>query len=468
MKLNLVYYLKKLILDSSIGGLTFSPIENMLYFVDDNTNSVYRIKPLEECNNPIPSRLNPEYIKFRNEASNEIGDISLTYNYSCTSNPIIPDSSYFDQVHDDTGYADADPNVQSIQVAMDESAALLENRTDCEYDGELNYDALLLGGYYCHVCLPEQDSACDAGGVCTNVQWRGYICDNEYKIRLSKGVDNSVVLSTIDGNIVDWNNMVLRPDVTYRFIVDGDDEICIKAITISNSDQEEVHYACATNRPLLQHINNNVSKLVFLTKDTILFELLTNESSSSSSIIEDSNNEKINININGDDNDKKNEKDNFDKIDIISKSNTNQNDTIDTSNTNSTIPSLEEEEDKDFIDTLSDKASAMSNTIYETYNTSTDLSGNATFGIIVGIIVFVILIPISYYMIPIVCNRMNKNKTNDKRDAKSKSSTMSTNKDRATIKKSNIKGTITQEGKKTDEHENKEGLSLSIKLDEYC
>merc|ERR1712151_289168 len=121
------------------------------------------------------------------------------------------------------------------------------------------------------------------------------------KIRLSKGVDNSVVLSTIDGNIVDWNNMVLRPDVTYRFIVDGDDEICIKAITISNSDQEEVHYACATNRPLLQHINNNVSKLVFLTKDTILFELLTNDSSSSS-IIEDSNNEKINININGDDN----------------------------------------------------------------------------------------------------------------------------------------------------------------------
>merc|ERR1712151_976525 len=190
------------------------------------------------------------------------------------------------------------------------------------------------------------------------------------KIRLSKGVDNSVVLSAIDGNIVDWNNMVLRPDVMYRFIVDGDDEICIKAITISNSDQEEVHYACATNRPLLQHINNNVSKLVFLTKDTILFELLTNESSSSSSIIEDSNNEKINININGDDNDKKNEKDNFDKIDIISKSNTNQNDTIDTSNTTSTIPPLEEE-DKDFIDTLSDKASAMSNTIYETYNTST-------------------------------------------------------------------------------------------------
>ena len=40
------------------------------------------------------------------------------------------------------------------QAGMDEAAALLLNRTDCEYDSELNFDQLLLGGYFCHICLP--------------------------------------------------------------------------------------------------------------------------------------------------------------------------------------------------------------------------------------------------------------------------------------------------------------------------
>merc|ERR1712194_268127 len=443
---------------TSIGGLTFSPVEKILYIVDENTNTVYRVQPLEVCHNPIPSRINPVFIKYMNEASDTMNDdyFSLTYNYTCISNPIIPDSSYFEQVHDDTGYADADPNVQSSQTAMDESAALLVNRTDCEYDGELNYDALLLGGFYCHVCLPDQDRTCDLGGVCTNVQWRGYTCDNEYKIRLLKGIDNNAVLSTIDGNIVDWNDMKLKHHVTYRFIVDGNDEICLKAITTTNSKEEEgsnTHDTCATNRPLLQHITDNISKLVFSTKDEMLFELITDDSNATSntSSTED-NNEKISINING--------KDNFDKIDIVVKSNTTQNNNINTSNTNGTKLLLEE--DKDFIDTMADKASVITKTISETYSSS-DLSHGATFGIILGIIVFVILLPISYYMVPMICSFMNKNKKNNKRTTKTKSSSLrSGNNDRATIKKPNIKSTTIQEEKK------EEGLSLSVKLDEYC
>merc|ERR1712060_270024 len=64
---------------------------------------------------------------------------------------------------------------------MDEAAALLANRTDCEFTSELNFDALLLGGYYCHTCLPRNNgSSCDAGGVCANLQWQGFSCDNEY------------------------------------------------------------------------------------------------------------------------------------------------------------------------------------------------------------------------------------------------------------------------------------------------
>merc|ERR1711988_136709 len=39
---------------------------------------------------------------------------------------------------------------------------------------------LLLGGYYCHPCLP--DPCAPLGGTCTNVQWKGYVCSNEWYI----------------------------------------------------------------------------------------------------------------------------------------------------------------------------------------------------------------------------------------------------------------------------------------------
>merc|ERR1712228_687536 len=77
-------------------------------------------------------------------------------------------------------------------MGMNPDAVLLANRTDCEYNSTLNFDALLLGGYLCHVCLPEQYTNCEGDsdigknkkrlGYCSNVQWRGYTCNNEYYI----------------------------------------------------------------------------------------------------------------------------------------------------------------------------------------------------------------------------------------------------------------------------------------------
>ena len=42
---------------------------------------------------------------------------------------------------------------------------------DCE---NINFDALLLAGHGCHVCLPE---LCANGGKCVNVLMQGYSCD---------------------------------------------------------------------------------------------------------------------------------------------------------------------------------------------------------------------------------------------------------------------------------------------------
>ena len=90
---------------------------------------------------------------------------------------------------------------------MDTSAALLANRTDCEYDSPLNFDALLLGGYFSHVCLPTN---CEYGGVGTNIAWEGFECDNEWRVTISN-----------DGNIqLDGPSpMVLEVGRTYKFII---------------------------------------------------------------------------------------------------------------------------------------------------------------------------------------------------------------------------------------------------------
>merc|ERR1719246_209332 len=89
------------------------------------------------------------------------------------------DKVYFD-IPDPTGFASYDHNVQG--PVRDETAVELATRKDCSKKSDLNFDQLLLGGYFCHKCLPNNDDICDYGGTCTNVQWEGYTCDNHFII----------------------------------------------------------------------------------------------------------------------------------------------------------------------------------------------------------------------------------------------------------------------------------------------
>lgn len=155
---------------TSIGGLTVSPETGNIYFVDMNTNQVVKVDTARftdgQCT--YQSAANPIFHTALEAAKAEVerdcdgASLSLIRDYTCKVDGIIPNGTLFEQVHTD-GYASDNPDVQSM-AGMDAAAALLANRTDCEYDGDLNFDALLLGGYYCHSCLPRNDgSSCDAG-----------------------------------------------------------------------------------------------------------------------------------------------------------------------------------------------------------------------------------------------------------------------------------------------------------------
>jgi len=254
---------------SSIGGLDISPTTGHLYFVDSKTNSLQVIVPEIGCSTPYYSRLSEEFVtELLNLGSSiEVDSFSLIRDYQCTVDPIIPDASFFDQVHVDSGYASNDTNVQN-DAGMDANAALLANRTDCGIDSELNFDALLLGGYFCHVCLPQAD--CDASGTCTNVQWDGYICDNEF-IVLVDDLTNTIKLQNADGKDIDTTSLILSNEITYRFTIRS-------PVQISLHDSEEFgtpaislpgnECGCATKGPLLVTLSNYVKESVFLHSET--------------------------------------------------------------------------------------------------------------------------------------------------------------------------------------------------------
>jgi hypothetical protein len=223
---------------NTIGGIDISPNGNELYFVDDETDTLNVISVVTECDITYTPRTNPEYISELEKAKLALGVNDpfklLASTNECKVDPIVPNITFFDQVHLDTGYASDDPNVQSVMAGMDAAALLLKNRTDCEYDSELNFDALLLGGYFCHTCLPNQDQICNGGGSCINIQWEGYICDNEFQI-----VDNTDIntelpgtyrIQTMNGTDVDSSTLVLKPGITYRFQIDVDEEVCLSTV----------------------------------------------------------------------------------------------------------------------------------------------------------------------------------------------------------------------------------------------
>jgi len=80
---------------------------------------------------------------------------------------------------------------------MNAAAALLADRTDCGEFSPLNFDALLLGGYFCHPCLP--DPCAEGGGTCKNVWWKGHTCSTTHYVELGAG--NSLTIGTVSAAI---------------------------------------------------------------------------------------------------------------------------------------------------------------------------------------------------------------------------------------------------------------------------
>lgn len=233
----------------TLGGLAVSPRTGILHFVDESSNALYKVDLDWNCASTATSRENPAFQQLLATATASVPELSLYRDYTCTPDPIVADSAYFDQVHDDTGYASDNPDVQSM-AGMDETAALLANRTDCGYFSELNFDQLLLGGFFCHPCLPHDNGAlCDAGGICRNEQWLGYMCDNELYVTSDS---NGIVLARPDGSVVDPDSVSLRQGVTYRFTVEGNTEVCL--VTPGSWDMA----SCATNGPVFAVIDRDM------------------------------------------------------------------------------------------------------------------------------------------------------------------------------------------------------------------
>eukprot|EP00579_Thalassiosira_antarctica_P010657 CAMPEP_0201910854 /NCGR_PEP_ID=MMETSP0903-20130614/2060_1 /ASSEMBLY_ACC=CAM_ASM_000552 /TAXON_ID=420261 /ORGANISM="Thalassiosira antarctica, Strain CCMP982" /LENGTH=1038 /DNA_ID=CAMNT_0048445531 /DNA_START=117 /DNA_END=3233 /DNA_ORIENTATION=- len=272
---------------TSIGGLTISPTTGALYFVDMNMNQVVRIDAAQvndgEC--VYQSRVNAISQSALETAQTQVdvacgeNTFSLTRDYSCQVDGTIPNGTLFEQVHTDTGYASDNPDVQSM-AGMDEAAALLANRTDCEYDSELNLDALLLGGFYCHVCLPRNyGSSCDAGGTCANVQWEGFTCDNEYYVDFDdKNADApSLMISSLhyDTTYPKNSKLELSRGVTYRFTIrtgagqpvsigtvpDFSDKISLAESSVKSLSSNTI----VTNGPILLTVDDATPDCLYMT-----------------------------------------------------------------------------------------------------------------------------------------------------------------------------------------------------------
>merc|ERR1712238_108251 len=145
----------------------------------------------------------------------------------------------------------------------------------CEVDSDLNFDALLLGGYYCHTCLPDQHLLCGGGttvdgdtstpGSCTNVQWEGYICDNEFQIVENTNTElpgrTYYQIQTMNGTNVDSSTLVLKRGVTYTFQMNVDDVVCLTTTAQSTNElmiEESVSLGCVTqfDGPLIFNVGS--------------------------------------------------------------------------------------------------------------------------------------------------------------------------------------------------------------------
>eukprot|EP00581_Thalassiosira_minuscula_P001325 CAMPEP_0183743662 /NCGR_PEP_ID=MMETSP0737-20130205/65330_1 /TAXON_ID=385413 /ORGANISM="Thalassiosira miniscula, Strain CCMP1093" /LENGTH=1037 /DNA_ID=CAMNT_0025979285 /DNA_START=500 /DNA_END=3613 /DNA_ORIENTATION=- len=272
---------------TSIGGLAVSPTYGSLYFVDMDTNHVGKIDPARfndgECS--YQSRVDPSFqtslasAKFNVNVECGEDTFSVTRDYTCQVDGTIPNGTLFEQVHTDTGYASDDPDVQSM-AGMDAAAALLANRTDCGYESDLNFDALLLGGYYCHACLPRNHgSSCDAGGTCANVQWRGFTCDNEFYVDYDYEDGSSeltlVVSSLHYGKTYPEKELELVRGVTYRFtfrtgasrpvFIGTSPNFVVSETLVGSSAKSLFSLNGVTNGPILLAVGDDTPDCLYMT-----------------------------------------------------------------------------------------------------------------------------------------------------------------------------------------------------------
>jgi len=237
---------------NSIGGMDISPNKGSLFFVDDESNTLNAVVKKDACVGKYTTRVTDGFSSALKEANKkfeeELGSdsFSLYRDYLCVVNRAYPNITYFDQVHNSTGYASNETDVQGPD--MDESAALLANRTDCGYESELNFDALLLGGFYCHTCLPIDNGAmCESGGVCQNIQWLGYTCDNHFYVD-----SMSLSVNTTSNTLVKKKKLMIESDVKYRFTITGEKKLCL---TLDKKGQKKISIpgyekVCAKKGPL--------------------------------------------------------------------------------------------------------------------------------------------------------------------------------------------------------------------------
>jgi len=186
-----------------IAGLAISPSLRRLVYSNMRLDTVVMVDPgVCAVTTAADTIVNPAFNASEFTALSAVAA-------QCTTSNTIPNASLFEQVHVDSGYADNNEAVQNDNI-MDANASLLANRTDCGYAEPLNFDALLLGGYFCHTCLPEP---CLDGGQCTNIQWSGYNCSNEHHITVqdAKILVNGVSMATL----------ALTLGETYRFIINS-------------------------------------------------------------------------------------------------------------------------------------------------------------------------------------------------------------------------------------------------------
>ena len=108
---------------------------------------------------------------------------------------------------------------------------------------------------------------CDTGGVCRNVQWRGYVCDNEFIVRVDP-VTGDITLFESDGkDSVDLEDIELKHGVTYRFTILDDVMVSVHAspdVGAPAIPQPGNECGCARNGPLLLTIDDETPGPVYL------------------------------------------------------------------------------------------------------------------------------------------------------------------------------------------------------------